>query len=110
IAIDSFVSYILLLDLKYDKNSLINNIKKQIGITRQTNHKFNKSLSEKELIYVYDKENNKKEKCVALTPFGKRCYIKRIDLKTQIEDDIVRKLGDERIKTLKDILQSDWGI
>lgn len=94
----------------YEEPLPISNVTRQMGITRQAIHKFIKSLSEKGLIDVYDMESNKKEKCVALTPFGKRCYIKRIDLKTQIEDDIVRKLGDERIKTLKVILQSDWGI
>jgi len=94
----------------YDEPLPVSSVTRQMGITRQATHKFIKSLSEKGLIDVYDRESNKKGKCVALTPFGKRCYIERMELKARIEDDIVRKLGDERIKTLKDILQSDWGI
>lgn len=94
----------------YDEPLPVSSVTRQLDISRQAIHKFIKSLSEKGLIDVYNMASNKKEKCIALTAFGKTCYKKKITLKNRIEEEIVEKLGEKQVMLLKDILKSDWGV
>lgn len=94
----------------YDKRLPVSHITKSLDISRQAIHKLIKNLSAKGLIEVHKMENNKKERCIALTTFGAECYEKYMDQKIRMENQIIENLGDEQIKMLKTILQLDWGL
>ncbi len=94
----------------YKKRPTISYVNKHVEISRQAIHKFIKQLAAKELIEIYDVENNKKEKCVQLTALGEECYEKNEALKAQLENKIAEKLGVEQVEILKDLLKLEWGI
>ncbi|QCJ45067.1 winged helix-turn-helix transcriptional regulator [Bacillus sp. S3] len=94
----------------YKKRPTISYVTKNVEISRQAIHKFIKNLSAKGLVEINNLENNKKEKCIQLTPFGVECYEKNEALKAQLENNIAEKIGAEQVKMLKDLLKLDWEI
>lgn len=94
----------------YKKRPTISQVTKNVDISRQAIHKFIKNLSTKGLVIIQNVENNKKEKCIELTPLGEECYEKNAALKAQLESKIVEKIGEEKVNILKDILKLDWNI
>lgn len=94
----------------YETELPVSHITKNLDISRQAIHKLINNLSEKGLIEVYKMENNKKERCITLTDFGRQCYDAKASIKSQIEDIIATNLGEEQMITLKNILQADWGV
>ncbi|MDQ6596088.1 MarR family transcriptional regulator [Bacillus salipaludis] len=94
----------------YKKRPTISYVTKNVEISRQAIHKFIKNLSAKGLVEINNVENNKKDKCIQLTPLGEDCYEKNEFLKAQLENKIAEKLGVEQVKILKDLLKLDWGI
>lgn len=92
------------------ETATISYISKHVGISRQATHKFIKRLEENGLVEINNLENNKKEKCLHLTQFGKECFEKNDSLKAKLETKIADKIGAEKVKLFKEILKSDWGI
>lgn len=78
---------------------------KHVDISRQTVHKFIKSLEAKGLVEIKNAEHNKKDKCIKLTALGNECFEKNEALKAKLEKKIT-----DQIAILKDILKSDWGL
>lgn len=85
-------------------------ITKNLHITRQATHKLIKNLSSKGLVELYQMENNKKERCIALTSLGRECYNIYKSIHAEIEQQIALNLGTKQIEDLNSIMQSDWGI
>src|SRR5699024_1816586 len=83
---------------------------KNYHITRQDIHKLIKNLSAKDLIKLYHMENNKKERCIALTELGHECYDIYTNIHAHIENQIAANIGAGEMESLKAILQSDWGL
>jgi DNA-binding MarR family transcriptional regulator len=94
----------------YKKQPTISYVTKNVEISRQAIHKFISKLAEKGLVEINNVENNKKEKWIQLTAFGKECYEKNEALKAQLENRIAEKIGTEQVKILKDLLKLDWDI
>ncbi len=94
----------------YKKRPTISYVTKNVEISRQAIHKFIQNLSTKGLVEINNVENNKKEKCIQLTPLGEECYEKNAALKAQLENKIAEKIGIEQVNVLKGILKLDWGI
>jgi DNA-binding MarR family transcriptional regulator len=94
----------------YKKQPTISYVSKDVNMSRQAVHKFVKSLESRGLINITNSKNNNKEKCLQLTSLGEECYEKNLTLKAILEDRITEKIGAERLKILKDILKSDWGL
>jgi DNA-binding MarR family transcriptional regulator len=94
----------------YKKRPTISYVTKNVEISRQAIHKFIKNLSAKGLVEIQNVEDNKKEKCIQLTPLGVECYEKNEALKAQLENKIAVNIGIEQVKLLKDLLKLDWGI
>lgn len=94
----------------YQKQLPISYVTKNIDISRQAIHKFIKNLSTNGLIEVHKMENNKKERCIALTDFGRECYEAKAAIKTRMEDKIAENLGNGQVEMLKSILRADWGL
>lgn len=93
----------------YNLRLPVSKVTRSVTISRQAIHKLIKNLSKKGLIEIYKMENNKKERWIMLTDFGKECYEEHIALKLRLEEKITKELGADKVKTLKDILQLDWG-
>lgn len=85
-------------------------ITKNLHITRQAIHKLIKNLSAKGLIELYPMENNKKERCIALTELGHECYDIYTNIHAHIENQIAANIGAGEMESLKATLQSDWGL
>lgn len=94
----------------YKKQPTIAYVNKHVDISRQATHKFIKNLEQKGVVKISSHENNKKEKCVQLTPFGEKCYQQNLALKEELEKKIIDKIGLEKFEMLKEILNSDWGL
>lgn len=94
----------------YKKRPTIAYVSKNVDISRQATHKFIKNLKAKGLVNVMDVEHNKKEKWIELTPLGDECYEKNESLKAKIEKQLAKKLGEEQVDLLKNVLKMDWGI
>lgn len=94
----------------YKKQPTIAYVSKHVDISRQATHKFIKSLESKGLVEIHNVENNKKEKCLRLTPLGEECYEKNKALKTTLEKRIEEKIGTEKLSLLKELLKLDWGL
>lgn len=83
---------------------------KSVDITRQATHKFIKSLKSKGLVEVNNVNNNKKEKYVTLTEFGKECLTKYLKVKEDLEAKIAEKIGLEQVEKLKELLRTEWDL
>ncbi|WP_453992888.1 MarR family winged helix-turn-helix transcriptional regulator [Bacillus nitroreducens] len=94
----------------YKKQPTIADVSKNVDISRQATHKFIKNLKSKGLVNVMDVENNKKVKCIELTPLGEECYEKNEALKATIEKKLAEKIGEDQLELLKNLLKIDWGI
>ena len=102
--------WFILLRIYQEKETTVSFISKSVDITRQATHKFIKQLQEKGLVEVGEQENNRKEKRIQLTTFGKECYEKNAQLQENLEKEIAEHIGQERLEQLKDILKMNWGI
>jgi len=97
-----------ILSLIYGKQPTIPEITQQLGISRQATHKCIKTLDSKGFISTQRVENNKRNKCLNLTPIGEACFLKNQQLKEEIENEIGQKIGHENITLLKELLKRDW--
>lgn len=93
-----------------EQTMFISEVSKNMAISRQATHKLIKQLEEKGIVEIFQNENNKRDKCISLTPLGEQCYKKYMELKKELENNIKEKIGEQNIKSLKTILKSDWGI
>lgn len=82
----------------------ISQIAKSVSISRQGTHKLIKQLEDKKIVNVFNKEQNKRDKFVTLTHFGKECFKKYVNIKKEIEGEIVELVGKENYTMLKKIL------
>lgn len=83
---------------------------KSINLTRQAIHKVLKNMEQKSLIEIYDAENNKKEKCIRLTPFGEQCFRQYTEIKIQLESEISIGISEKQLQKVKEILRQEWHV
>lgn len=94
----------------YNEQLTIADVAKDVDFSRQATHKFIKSLEVKELVEVSSVQHSKKHKAIRMTEFGKTCYEKNILYKREIEQQLIRTLGEVEVTKLKEILTLNWGI
>lgn len=92
----------------YQKNPTIAEVTRNVHVSRQAIHKLIKNLKTKELVTVTDHPTSKKDKCIALTELGVRCYEQNEMLKAKLEERIKDALGEESFNQLQRLLQTDW--
>ncbi|MGE7665374.1 MarR family winged helix-turn-helix transcriptional regulator [Ureibacillus composti] len=92
----------------YGNQPTIASITKSANITRQATHKNVKSLEAKGLVEIVNAEQNKRDKCIRLTPLGERCFEKYRELTEELERKLTLTIGVERMKVLIDALKMDW--
>lgn len=93
--------------INYGKK-LIADVGKNGKFTRQGTHKLIRKLETRGLVKTEPTENNKRSKCVQLTPLGIICYEENKELKIAMEEQIRHLLGDEKYEELVRILSTDW--
>jgi DNA-binding MarR family transcriptional regulator len=83
-------------------------VARKMNISRQGAHKCAKKLIDREYIMLKSIEGNNRDKLIVLTNKGEECCTEMLVLKKQLEDSIIKKMGDENIEFLKDFLRRDW--
>ncbi|WP_214818113.1 MarR family winged helix-turn-helix transcriptional regulator [Exiguobacterium sp. s59] len=97
-----------ILSTLYQSKTTIAEVTRSIHISRQAIHKLIKNLEGKALVLVTDHPQNRKDKCIELTPLGHTCYEQNETLKAQLEQRIQEGIGQEAFDQLKTILRMDW--
>ncbi|MDK2586619.1 helix-turn-helix domain-containing protein [Romboutsia sedimentorum] len=99
-------SYMLAL---IEKNELtVAQIGRIIGISRQGAHKCAKGLIEREYIIIENQDINFRDKILSLTEKGLRFCRETLILKEKLEADVVKSIGEDNFKILKDCLIKNW--
>lgn len=98
-----------IISLIYDNKPTISEIAQKANITRQAVHKTIKSLHSKGLVTINKATNNKKSKCLELTPLGEKCFLDNEIIKDNIEQKILDKIGPDKINLFKELLKMEWG-
>lgn len=102
--------YIMARLYKEQQPTPISHITKHVDISRQATHKFIRNMEAKGLVSIHNMENNKKVKCLRLTPLGEQCYETNVSIKAKIDEQIAAAIGSEQLQQLKDILRTNWGL
>ena len=97
-----------LLSLLTHKKMTIAESARHMDISRQAVHKFSKILLEKDLIFMEDSKDNHKEKFMVLTESGQKFCSEMFHLKNNLENEIAKKIGKEKIEILRNILLENW--
>ncbi len=92
----------------YSGMDTIADITRKVHVSRQATHKLIKNLEQKQLIEIYDDQNNKKIKKIRLTQFGVQCYEQYMNIKEQMETSIEQSVGTVLYEQLKQGLCMDW--
>jgi DNA-binding MarR family transcriptional regulator len=99
-------SYMLAL---IEKNELtVAQIGRIIGISRQGAHKCAKGLIEREYITIQNQDINSRDKILSLTEKGLRFCRETLILKEKLEADVIKSIGEDNFKILKDCLSKNW--
>lgn len=99
-------SYMLAL---IEKNELtVAQIGRIIGISRQGAHKCAKGLVERDYIIIKNQETNSRDKVLSLTQKGQRFCRETLILKEKFEDEVIKSIGENNFKILKECLSEDW--
>lgn len=94
-----------------EKNKLtVAQIGRIIGISRQGAHKCAKGLIERGYIIIENQEISSREKVLSLTEKGERFCRETLILKEKFETEIIKSIGEEKFKILKDCLSENWFI
>ncbi len=94
-----------------EKNELtVAQIGRIIGISRQGAHKCAKGLIERGYIIIENQDISSREKVLSLTEKGERFCRETLILKEKFETEIIKAIGEEKFKILKDCLSENWFI
>lgn len=96
--------------IAYQNRPTISHVTKKMGISRQATHKLIKNMEINGLVEPRKVEDNNKDKCLQLTPFGETCYEENERIKATIEKQILTRIGADNAAQLKALLQLDWGL
>ncbi|GFR39454.1 hypothetical protein PRECH8_27500 [Insulibacter thermoxylanivorax] len=88
----------------------ISRVTKHVGITRQATHKCIKNLETKGIVVISNMENNRKDKCLQLTPRGEQCYHMYVSIKENLARKIADAIGAESFAKLRQLLEADWAL
>lgn len=83
-------------------------VARKMNISRQGAHKCAKKLIDNGYIILKSVEGNNRDKLIVLTKKGEEYCTEMFILKKQLEDSIIKKMGDKNIQFLKEFLRKDW--
>ena len=83
-------------------------IAKKIGISRQGAHKCAKGLIERGYIEIEDQHINSRDKFLVLTDKGKYFSKQTLQIKQDIEKEIIVSIGKEKFDIIKEVFNNSW--
>lgn len=90
------------------KEMTVAEIARKMNISRQGAHKCAKKLIDNEYITMEPVEGNNRDKLLVLTKKGKEYCDEMLIFKQKVEEEVIRNLGYDSVKFLKDLLRRDW--
>lgn len=86
----------------------ISEISRLINISRQGTHKSIKGLLDHSYVEMVDVKDNQRDRYIALTDKGIECNRNLLDIKKRMEGQILHKLGEQKVKIIKELLKEEW--
>jgi len=90
------------------KDMTIADCARKMNLSRQAVHKCSKSLITQNYINILFVEGNHRDKLLKLTDKGISYCNEMLELKEQIEREIIEKIGVEDFRFLKNLLRKEW--
>ncbi|MNP67470.1 hypothetical protein D3C76_1633090 [compost metagenome] len=59
-------------------------------------------------VEMVDVKDNQRDRYIALTDKGIHCNRNLLNIKKRMEGQILHKLGEEKVKIIKELLKEDW--
>ncbi|WP_018885670.1 MarR family winged helix-turn-helix transcriptional regulator [Paenibacillus massiliensis] len=100
-------THILSILERYEPMS-ISEISRRIHISRQGTHKSIQGLLAQNMIITTDTKENQRDRNVTITQKGRDYNRQLLELKLELEQQIVLRLGEDKIKVIKSILSEEW--
>jgi DNA-binding MarR family transcriptional regulator len=100
-------AHILVMLEEYGRLS-VSELSKIIQISRQGTHKCVQRLIKEGYLELADAEGNLRDKPITLTEKGHLCCKQMLEIKTHIEQEIMKKIGPEQVVFLRKLLSEDW--
>lgn len=91
----------------YQQQFTVSDTARALRVSRQAVHKCVRSLQEKRLIETAVKADNRRAKCITLTPLGNQYIQEYMELKSRVEQDIRQSIGTQEFENLKQVLHSN---
>ncbi|MNW31254.1 MarR family protein [compost metagenome] len=86
----------------------ISEIGRRIHISRQGTHKSIQGLLAQNMITTTDTKENQRDRNVTITQKGRDYNRQLLEMKLELEQQIVLRLGEEKIAAIKSILNEEW--
>jgi len=82
---------------------------RRLGITRQSTQALVRGLERKGLVELIDDQNDGRAKTVRLTRAGRRSVPLALETFVELERELERRIGAEKVAHLRSALEADWG-
>jgi len=82
---------------------------RRIGVSRQAVYKLLKNLEQKGIVALEPDSERRNAKVIVITPAGERMIHTAVEILRGIESHLEERVGPERLRKLREILQMDWG-
>lgn len=92
----------------HKERTTVAQIAKKIGISRQGAHKCAKTLIDRGYIKIEEHQDNSRDKFLCLTDKGRYFVDETLHIKREIENDIIKSIGEENFNVMKKIFSSSW--
>jgi len=86
----------------------ISEIGRRIHISRQGTHKSIQGLLAQNMITTADTKENQRDRNVTISQKGRDYNRQLLEMKLELEQQIVLRLGEEKIAVIKSILNEEW--
>lgn len=90
------------------ESTTVAQLSREINISRQATHKCVQNLIVRGYLEIENMKGSNKEKLVVLTEKGKICNDEMLHIKSSIEEEICKELGNSSVEILKLLLRKKW--
>lgn len=90
------------------ESTTVAQLSREINISRQAIHKCVQNLIVRGYLEIENMKGSNKEKLVVLTEKGKICNDEMLHIKSSIEEEICKELGNSSVEILKLLLRKKW--
>ncbi len=82
---------------------------RRLGITRQSTHTLLRDLMQERLVRAVPHPQDRRSHLVCLTARGERLAATAWARLADVERELARRIGEERVAVLRDAVSADWG-